>query len=156
MPRKVYKWSYSEIVYSGSGNRPVSLHFTTNFGEHYNGTRTYFSGSLSFKRTKYYALSADMSYNNIAVTDTTSQKVQFTTREYGGRVSVDLNTRLSSSVFIQYNNQSHNVSANFRIHYIPRVGSDIYIVYNHTLNEEFDYRTEQNAAMLKVNYTYRL
>ena len=45
---------------------------------------------------------------------------------------------------------------NFRIHYIPRVGSDIYIVYNHLLEEEFDYRTKQNAAMLKVNYTYRL
>ncbi|MHB9031384.1 MAG: DUF5916 domain-containing protein, partial [Candidatus Latescibacterota bacterium] len=151
IPKGTYEWWYYDFSYSGSRNRPVALDFNTSFGDHYNGERTYYSASLSFKRTEYYALSADMNYNDITIGES-----RFITREYGGRVGVDLNTRLSSSVFVQYNNQSHKVSTNFRIHYIPRVGSDIYIVYNHTLNEEFDYRTEQNAAMLKINYTYRL
>ncbi len=156
MPRKVYKWGYGEIVYTGSRNRPVYLDFTTNFGEHYNGDRTYYTGSLAFKRTKYYALSADMTYNDIKVTDNNAKEVRFITREYGGRVGVDLNTRLSSSVFVQYNNNTHKITTNFRIHYIPRVGSDIYIVFNNILEENYDYRTYENAALFKVNYTYRL
>lgn len=156
MPRKVYKWNYGEITYSGSRNRPVAMDFTTNFGEHYNGDRTYYTGSLAFKRTKYYALSADMTYNHIKVTDDKGAESKFTTREYGGRVSVDLNTRLSSSIFVQYNNASHQVTTNFRIHYIPRVGSDVYIVFNNIMEENYDYRSYENAALFKVNYTYRL
>jgi hypothetical protein len=156
MPRKVYKWSYGEIVYNGSRNRPVFLDFTSNFGEHYNGTRTFYYTSLSFKRTKYCALSADMSYNDIDVTDNTGKDSRFTTREYGGRLGVDLSTRLSSSIFVQYNNASHVVTTNFRIHYIPRVGSDIYIVFNNTMEENYDYRARETAALLKVNYTIRL
>ncbi len=151
VPRGVYKWWYYDISYSGSRNRAVALDLNTNFGEHYSGARNYYNASLSFKRTKYYSLSADMNYNDITI-----EKSRFITREYGGRVGVDINTRLSSSVFVQYNNNTKEITTNFRIHYIPRVGSDIYIVYNHLLEEEFDYRTKQNAALLKVNYTYRL
>lgn len=151
IPRGTFTWWYYEIAYFGSRTRPVALDFTTNFGDHYSGTRTYYNTSLSFKRTKNVALSADMTYNDIAI-----GKSRFITREYGGRLGVDYNTRLSSSIFVQWNNKTNEVNTNFRIHYIPRVGSDIYIVYNHLLEEEFNYRTKQNAAMLKVNYTYRL
>lgn len=155
IPRGVYKWWYTEIAYTGSRTRPVALDLNANLGDHYNGTRTIISSSLSFKRTKYYALSADMTYNDITVTDNNAKECRFTTREYGGHVGVDLNTRLSSSVFVQYNNASRLVTTNFRIHYIPRVGSDIYLVYNNIAEEQFDYRAKQNAALLKLNYTYQ-
>jgi hypothetical protein len=148
IPRGVYTWWYSEIAYSGSRTRPVALDFNANLGDHYNGTRTYLSGSLSFKRTKNYSLSANATYNDISVSNN-----RFTTREYGSRLGVDINTRLSSSVYIQYNNASNLITTNFRIHYIPKVGSDIYLVYNNITNEQYDYRAEQNAAMLKFDYT---
>ena len=151
VPRGTYTWWYYDIQYSGSRNRPVALDFSTNFGDHYCGTRTYYNASLAFKQTKNIALSADMTYNDISIGDS-----RFITREYGGRMGEDFSTRLSSSVFVQWNNKTNVVTTNFRIHYIPRVGSDIYIVYNHLMEEEFDYRTKENAAMLKVNYTYRL
>ncbi|MBN1294428.1 MAG: carbohydrate binding family 9 domain-containing protein [Candidatus Latescibacteria bacterium] len=151
IPKGTYTWWYYDIQYTGSRNRAVALDFQTNFGDHYSGRRTYYDTSLSFKRTKNIALSADMTYNHITIGNN-----EFRTREYGGRMGIDFSTRLSSSIFVQWNNRTKEVITNFRIHYIPRVGSDIYIVYNHQLEEEFDYRTKQNAAMLKVNYTYRL
>lgn len=48
------------------------------------------------------------------------------------------------------------MTTNFRIHYIPRVGSDVYIVFNNIMEENYDYRSYENAALFKVNYTYRL
>ncbi|MFA6472540.1 MAG: DUF5916 domain-containing protein [Candidatus Latescibacterota bacterium] len=155
IPRGIYEWWYTEIAYSGSRTRPFALDLSANLGDHYNGTRTYLASSLSFKRTKYYSLSADMTYNDITVTDNTAQECRFTTREYGGHVGIDLSTRLSSSVYVQYNNATRLVTTNFRIHYIPRVGSDIYLVYNNIAEEEYDYRSKQNAALLKLNYTYQ-
>lgn len=156
IPKGVYRWRYCDIVYTGSTSRPVSLDFSANFGGHYNGGRTYLTSTLTFKRTKYYALAADATYNDITVTDVSAARSRFTTREYGGRVSVDLNTRLSSSLFMQYNNESREVTTNVRIHYIPRVGSDLYFVFNNTLDEAADYETERNAVLFKVDYTYRM
>jgi len=89
-------------------------------------------------------------YNNITINDN-----RFDTKEYGGRLVVDLSTRLSSSTFVQWNNETKEVNVNFRIHYIPKIGSDVYLVYNHLMDEEDDFRTLQNTGMLKINYTYR-
>ena len=44
---------------------------------------------------------------------------------------------------------------NFRIHYIPKIGSDIYVVYNQLWDEKDDFRTLQNTGMLKVDYLFR-
>jgi len=44
---------------------------------------------------------------------------------------------------------------NFRIHYIPKIGSDIYIVYNQLWDEEENLRTIGNTAILKVDYLFR-
>jgi hypothetical protein len=44
------------------------------------------------------------------------------------------------------------VNLNFRLHYIPRVGSDIYLVYNHLWDEEDRFRTVQNTGVFKVSY----
>ncbi|MBT4485329.1 MAG: hypothetical protein HOC71_16805, partial [Candidatus Latescibacteria bacterium] len=70
-------------------------------------------------------------------------------------LSLDFSTRLSSSTFVQWNNETKEVNANFRIHYIPKIGSDMYIVYNHLLDEEDSFSSLHNTAMLKVDYTYR-
>lgn len=44
---------------------------------------------------------------------------------------------------------------NFRIHYIPKIGSDVYVVYNQFWDEEDDFITLQNTGMLKVDYLFR-
>ncbi len=98
----------------------------------------------------FYALSAEATYNTISIGDR-----KFDTKEFGGRLELDLSPWLSTTTFIQWNNETNEVNANFRFHYIPKVGSDIYIVYNHLLDEENDYKTLQNAGILKINYTYR-
>ncbi|MFC1508889.1 hypothetical protein ACFL60_04275 [Candidatus Omnitrophota bacterium] len=45
---------------------------------------------------------------------------------------------------------------NFRIHYIPKIGSDVYVVYNQLWDEEDEFSTISNTWMLKVDYLFRL
>ena len=99
----------------------------------------------------HYSVSADMRYNNISVKGT-----KLITREYGSRLIINFTSRISSSTFIQWNSETDRVNVNFRLHSIPKIGSDIYIVYNHLMDESDRFRTLQNAGMLKINLTYRI
>jgi len=150
IPPGVYEWWSYEVKYEGSKTRPVSFDSSAEWGDFYNGYRRTFEVECTYKKSKNYSLSADVEYNNITINDN-----RFDTKEYGGRLVVDLTTRLSSSTFVQWNNETKEVNVNFRIHYIPKIGSDVYLVYNHLMDEEDDFRTLQNTGMLKINYTYR-
>ncbi len=74
---------------------------------------------LTLKSSSHLSFTADMNWNDI-----TAGTKRFTTREYGGRIQLDFSTRLSSSLFAQYNNRTRQVNVNARIHFIPRTGSD--------------------------------
>ena len=150
IPQGGYDWMRYALDFQTSRSRPVAFGFSTGWGDYMNGDRTNYSSSLTWKSNQYYSLSADMNYNSIAVAND-----HFITREYGGRLQVDLSTRLFTSTFIQWNNQSRQVNANFRIQYIPKIGSHIFIVYNHVLDESDDFETMRYTAMLKLDYTYR-
>jgi hypothetical protein len=151
VPGGVYDWWFWQASASTSRTRPVAVSLNARWGDYYNGDRTTYSGSVTLKTGAHYALSADASVNDIAVSGDS-----FTTREYGGRLAVDVSTRLSGSTFVQYNNYTEEVIANVRLHYIPRVGSDIFLVYNHFLDEGRDWRTLKSEGMLKLDVTWRL
>ena len=59
----------------------------------------------------------------------------------------------NSNTFMK--NKTNNANMNFRIHYIPKIGSDVYVVYNQLWDEEDDYRTISTTGMLKVDYLFR-
>jgi hypothetical protein len=69
-----------------------------------------------------------------------------------------LSTKFSAAAFIQYSSDAKAVTANIRIRYNPREGSDLYIVYNDGLNTS---RLSETPALprsmgrtLLVKYTY--
>ncbi len=151
IPQGPHDWWYSEAAFGSSRNRPVSISLSGRWGDYYHGSRTAWGGAISLKTGPHYTFSADASVSDIAFGPD-----RFTTREYGGHADIDISTRLSAGTFIQYNNATDEVITNVRLHYIPRAGSDVYIVYNHFLDEGDDFRTLRTEGMLKVDVTYRL
>jgi len=150
VPSSVYNNWYYDMYFRSSRRRPVSLNISTRWGDFYNGTSDRGDAAVTYKASSHYAFTADASYNKITLGGR-----DIIARDYGGRVSIDLSTRLSTSTFIQYNNETRKVNTNFRLHYIPKIGSDLYLVYNHLMDEADDFRTLQNAAMLKLDYIFR-
>lgn len=151
IPLGGHEWWQYGVNGRTSARRPVSFNMNRQWGDFYNGTRDNFSTGLTLKPSMHYSVSADMRYNNITVGD-----MKMITREYGSRLIINFTSRISSNTFIQWNNETEEVNVNFRFHYIPKIGSDIYIVYNHLMDESDRFRTLQNAGMLKINITYRI
>ncbi|HDY86760.1 MAG TPA: hypothetical protein ENH82_01445 [bacterium] len=151
----VYDWWFYMLVLHSSTTRKVSGLIVTKWGDYYDGTQSDIHSSLTLKTTRHIAVSADAGVKTLSLgTD------EFTTRDYGARMVLDFSTDLNATTFVQYNNFTEKVNVNFRIHWIPKVGSDLYIVYNHMLDEHYEiednrFDTIQQAGMLKLDYTYR-
>jgi len=145
IPVGSYTWWNGGASFETSRSRPLSFETSFNTGECFSGRRSEFETGCTMNFSKHFSLSADMTYNSITVGDRS-----FDTREFGGRLNANLSTRLTSRTFVQWNNETREANLNFRIHFIPSIGSDIYIVYNHLWDGMRDYRTAYNAGMSKI------
>ncbi|MFC1539423.1 DUF5916 domain-containing protein [Candidatus Latescibacterota bacterium] len=150
IPVGSYDWWFYSIQYNSSQSKPVAFNVKSEWGDFYNGKRDIVEVECILKTNMYYSLSADVKYNNITLSNE-----RFETKEYGSRIVFDLSTRLSSSTFLQWNNETHEMNVNFRIHYMPKVGSDIFLVYNRLMDEQDDFNPLYNTAMFKIDYTFR-
>jgi hypothetical protein len=151
VPTGIYNfWDY-ECIFSSSGSRPYFFGGDVRNGDFYNGKRKYFSSNCGFRFSKYSSISADATYQRFSIAGNT-----FDVRDYGGSVMLNLSPRLNSNTLVQFNNETGQVNVNFRLHYIPSIGSDVYFVYNHLWDEENDFRTLQNTGIFKIDYMFRM
>ena len=150
IPRGEYSWRHYSLSGKTSPKRPVALTIAAETGEFWSGKKTSIETGGTFKVSKFYSLGLEAQTNSITMGSQT-----FSTKEYSTRIVVDLTPNLNSRTFIQWNNETDVLNINFLLHYIPKVGSDIYFVYNHLFNEEEHYSTLQNTGILKVSYLFR-
>jgi len=150
LPVGGYKFNHWFVRYESVKSRPVSVDLMSSWGGYYGGKRKFLSATCTIKINKHLSLAPDVSYYDVDFEDR-----GFIARRASIRVQTNVSTRLYSSTFIQWNNKTHEANMNFRIHYIPKIGSDLYVAYNQLWDEEDDFRTLYNAGVLKVNYLVR-
>ncbi len=91
-----------------------------------------------------------------------SRNQQLNSNIFRLNTQVVINTKLSASAFIQYNNNIDAVIANFRVRYNPKEGNDLYLVYDEGYNtdryREYPVRpvTSRRTIMIKYTYTFTL
>jgi hypothetical protein len=145
--RQYWHWMTS---YEGNKSRTVSADIMVGGGGYYLGNRMMYRGSCTFKLNQYFSVTPDFNFS-----DVDNGAESFITKEIGARFQTNFSTRLTSSTLVQYNNELNDVNVNFRIHYIPKIGSDVYIVYNQIWDEENEFDTIMNIGILKINYLFR-
>jgi hypothetical protein len=158
IPTGAYDWWQYEFELATSDSRTVFATLSSEFGGFYDGSRSMAQANIAWKRSKHYAIAADARYNDVNIGGR-----DFITREYGGELVMDVTTRLNGNALIQWNNETKEVNLNVRIHFIPKIGSDIFLVYNHLWDEKedllrgdrADYYTVRNIGLFKVDYNYR-
>jgi len=75
------------------------------------------------------------------------------THELAQYINYAFNPRFDVAVFGQWNSLDDLLLGNFRLHWIPNIGSDLYVVYNRGYDnlKQFDFmrpRTSEAAAKL--------
>ncbi|NOY79179.1 MAG: carbohydrate binding family 9 domain-containing protein [Calditrichaeota bacterium] len=151
IPAGSYWYNHAEIQYETNPGRFLSGALFLNWGNFYTGKRTVFATESLAKFNAHFSVSLDFTWNNIRL-----REGSFQTQEWGSRIRYAFSTLLDTRAFVQWNNEDQELNLNFRLHWIPNLGSHFYLVYNHLLStENRTFKTENRTLILKLNYLFR-
>ena len=124
-----------------------------NWGGFYTGKIQTFEAELGVNINKHTNMNAEYTINQVDLPDGS-----ITTNEIALYFNYAFTTKLNFSLFSQYNDLEQIMLCNFRLHWIPKVGSDLYVVYNIGYIDpirQIDYLKPQTTdAAIKLVYRF--
>jgi Domain of unknown function (DUF5916) len=141
----------TEATLFTSGNRAVSAVVNASLQHIWDGDLSALGGSLTLKRGSHLSLSA--SYTRSAASLPEGSLVAHVS---GLRLGWAFSTRLSTQVYAQHNSLERKFVGNFRLRFIYRPGSDLYLVFNEERGEPDDPRALlARGFAVKLSYLVR-
>lgn len=150
IPKGTYEWWFYEAEFETNSRRKLAMEFHSMLGNFYTGKRMGIRPEITFKFNENVAVSTGFDHNEISL-----YNQRFSADAYNGRLILNYSTRLTSRTFVQWNNEDKKFFVNFLINYIPKIGSDIYFVYNQIWDSEYNYRVYSRTGIFKIAYLFR-
>ena len=153
MPVGGYDFNNVRLQMNLGQRRTISGQFALDRGTFYDGHKT----TLSLSRGRINAgsqLSFEPSYQFNVVE---LREGSFDNQVVGSRVTYTMTPMMFTSALLQYNSTSHSVSANVRLRWEYRPGSEFFVVYNEdrdTLARRFP-GLSGRALIVKINRLFR-
>lgn len=124
------------------------------WGGFYTGRIHILEGALGINVNKQLNFKTDYTFNKVKL-----PQGNVTTNELAQYINYAFTTRVDVSTFIQWNSLDDLLLGNFRLHWIPNIGSDLYVVYNRGYDnlKYFDFmrpKTSSGAAKLIWRFTF--
>ena len=149
IPEDTY-W-FNEYAFNFNTYQGRQLYINTNYTKagFFNGDRQIMSASLGLNLGRHINLSADYTRNDISL-----PQDDFATDEIAGRFEYAFNPEMNTSLFGQWNNELDEMLFNFRFHWIPVPGSNIYFVLNQLIGTDGKIDMKDTAIMTKVVWRF--
>jgi hypothetical protein len=125
IPPGRYWWNRWELQYQMSPSHPLSLGSLVSWGDFYDGRNTELDLQADWRGGGHVIVGATGVRNWV-----TLPSGDFTATLVTGRVEYAVNTRISLLGFMQYEKENERVDFNLRFHWIPRIGDDLFVVWN--------------------------
>jgi hypothetical protein len=125
VPPGRYWWTRGELQYQMSRSHPLSLGSLLSWGNFYGGKNTELDLQADWRGGGHVILGATLSRSRV-----TLPSGLFVATLVTGRIEYAFNTRTSFLGFAQYDNEDQRVDFNLRFHWIPRIGDDLFVVWN--------------------------
>ncbi len=147
-------WMYKyELQFETYQARRVWIALFYNWGGFYNGRIKTFESELGVNVNQHLNFNGGYSLNIVHF-----PQGEVITNELSLYLNYAFTTKINLSLFSQYNDLNQVMLYNFRLHWIPKVGSDLYVVYNIGYEErvkEIDYLKPQTTdAAVKLVYRF--
>ncbi len=146
----MYKY---EVQFETYNARRVWVALQYNWGDFYTGEIQTFESELGLNINKHFNINGNYTVNYVKF-----PTENITTNEIALYLNYAFTTELNVSLFSQYNDLDQIMIYNIRLHWIPRIGSDLYFVYNIGYVEpikQIDYLSPQTTdAVVKLVYRF--
>ena len=153
LPVGGYHYSSGRTGFTLGQRRRVSGTLSIEQGTFFNGNIT----TLSWARGRVNLTSRLSIEPRVSIDRVTLVEGAFTNRLFGSRATYTMTPLMFVSALVQYNAASHSVSANVRLRWEYRPGSELFVVWNEqrdTLGERFP-ELANRAFIVKVNRLFR-
>ncbi|MFT3845477.1 MAG: DUF5916 domain-containing protein [Lacibacter sp.] len=154
IPVGKYWMCRQELQFGTFQGRKLWADVNFGWGGFYTGRITIVEASVGINIDKHINFRTDYILNNIRL-----QQGKFTTNELAQYINYAFTPRLDASMFVQWNSLDDLLLGNFRLHWIPNIGSDLYVVYNRGYNKldnlKFSHpEVSSGAAKLVWRFTF--
>ncbi len=129
IPKGRYWWNKYEIQYNTSTKRRWQLGGATSWGQYYDGDMKQIELQGGLKLTSHFSVSGGYATNRADY-----HPGRFATHEASTRLVYAFSNRANLQFFSQWNNETKVADIYIRVHIIPKIGSDIYGVFNQLLD----------------------
>jgi uncharacterized protein DUF5916 len=153
LPVGGYRFDNVHVQMNLGQRRKVSGNFAVDGGSFYNGHKTTISASRG-RMNVGSQLSVEPTYQ-LNLVDLTEGS--FTNQLVGSRVTYTMTPLMFTSALLQYSSSSHAISANVRLRWEYRPGSEFFVVFNEdrdTLARRFP-ALSNRAVIVKINRLFR-
>ena len=151
IPTGKYTMYKYEIQFETYRARKIWTELLYNFGGFYTGKIQTIESSLGINVNKHLNINGNYTVNFLNLPEG-----NITTNEIALYLNYAFTTKLNFSLFSQYNDLDEIMIYNIRLHWIPKVGSDLYFVYNIGYQEpikQIEYLKPQTTnAVIKLIY----
>jgi uncharacterized protein DUF5916 len=154
VPPGGYGFTTGRIGYVMGQQRRLSGALLFEKGSFYNGNRT----AITFNRSRINVFSQLSVEPNVSINWIDLPTGSFTTKLVGSRMTYTLSPLVFASALVQYNSSTHTVSANARLRWEYRPGSELFVVYNEERDSDAALGLPglfNRAFIVKVNRFFR-
>jgi len=143
-----YSFTHWEIQFETAEKRRWWGGLFYNWGPYYTGWRHVVALEWLFRFNRHLALSGDYSFHHVE-----AEGSAFSTHEISSRITWNLSPWLGNQLFLQWNNDDRELIANYRLHWIPSLGSHFYFVISRTWDTvPVPWRSRQTTLATKFVY----
>ena len=147
-------WMYQyEFQFETYHARRLWLELSYKQGDFYSGTIKKIESSIGLNINKHLNISEEYIWNNVDLPDG-----NISTHELASYINYAFTTKLNFSLFGQFNTLDELMIYNIRMHWIPKIGQDLYFVYNIGYQEpirQIDYLKPTTTSAV-VKFIYRI
>jgi hypothetical protein len=148
-------WMFRQEIQAGTfQGRRVWIDGAYSWGEFYTGHINILETALGINVSKHLNFRTNYTLNKVRL-----PQGNVTTNELAEYMNYAFNPRLDISTFVQWNSLDDLLLGNLRLHWIPNIGSDLYVVYNRGYDnlKQFSFMRPQissGAAKLVWRFTF--
>ena len=171
IPEGEYSFNNLNLQLRSGDQRALGGGMFVNDGDFYDGKRFGVTTFVGF-RSRHFRANLNYQYNEISfpgkgddllangLPRCTTLDCAFITRVVRLSLEAIFSSRLSWVNLIQYDNVSHTVGLNSRLHWIPQAGREAFLVLNHNVKDDpltpdDDFHSSFAEVTLKYSYTFR-
>ena len=151
IPEGVYTFNTLQARYQSLVRRDSSMTASYTTGGFWNGNRDVVSMRWEYRPGTHFKISGNYAVNWVSL-----PAGRWTSHLVSTGVMVPFSTDLAIMSLLQYNRDTRQLSSNIRFNWIPKPGTDFFIVYNELDTDRPRFGALNRSIAIKLTYSFAL